>query len=132
MDAADFLKEAAKNLKGNCLFYFDPPYYDKGGLLYTNHYEHSDHVAVAKAIKNIKHPWIVTYDALPVTESLYSDFPSIHFSLTYSAHLERAKASEVMFYNGLHMPDYIKKMTMPYFGRYNLKDIGGAAPTIQQ
>lgn len=123
MDAADLLRDIPKTLKGKTLFYFDPPYYHKGGLLYTNHYTHADHEKVSEAIKTLNHPWIVTYDDAPVIDNLYAKFPSLRFSMTYSANLERLKGSEIMFYNGLDLPHYVKKMKFPYFGRYNQKDL---------
>lgn len=123
MDAVELLQSITNSLKGKVLFYFDPPYYHKGGLLYTNHYTHSDHATISESIKNINHPWIVTYDDALVIAKLYKGFPSLHFSMIYSANLERLKRSEIMFYQGIELPRYVKKMKSPYFGRYNLKDL---------
>lgn len=124
LDTADLLQQIPSTLKGKALFYFDPPYYRKGGFLYTNHYKHSDHAHVAESIRKLKHPWIVTYDDVPVISELYANLSSIRFTMMYTANLEREKAAEVMFYNGIELPDYIKKMTMPFFDRYSLKDLG--------
>lgn len=126
MDAAEFLQQIIGELKGKVLFYFDPPYYHKGGLLYTNHYTHADHEKMAEIIKDLNHPWIVTYDDVPVISQFYNAIPSLRFSTTYSANLERVKGSEIMFYQGIDLPSYVKKMKFPYFSRYRLKDLTAA------
>lgn len=115
LDAGVFLKEVCQKIEGKVFFYFDPPYYDKGSLLYTNHYNHKDHAEISNIIKKIPYPWIVTYDNVPPITDMYSEIPMIRFSLTYSAHLNRPKATELMFFKGIHLPSYIKEMQMPYF-----------------
>ncbi len=122
-DAAELVQEITSSCKGKTIFYFDPPYYHKGDLLYTNHYTHSDHYYVSECVKSLDCPWIVTYDDNPVIGELYAGYPFIRFSMTYSAHQERIKGSEIMFYQGLTLPGYIHKMKFPYFARYNLKDL---------
>lgn len=126
MDAAEFLQQITGELNGKVLFYFDPPYYHKGGLLYTNHYKHADHEKMAETIKDLNHPWIVTYDDAPVISQFYKEVPSLRFSTTYSANLERLKGSEIMFYKGIDLPVYVKKMKFPFFSRYRLRDLAVA------
>jgi len=123
LDAREFLKKVCCKIKGKVFFYFDPPYYDKGSLLYTNHYTHADHAKMANAIRKIPYPWIVTYDDVPQISDLYSWVPSIRFSLTYSAHLKRPKAAELMFFKGVQLPNYIIKMKMPYFSLNCVRDL---------
>ena len=49
-DALEFIeKEIIYTHK--LLTFFDPPYYNKGPILFTNFYKHKDHVELAKAIK---------------------------------------------------------------------------------
>ena len=122
-DAGNFLEAACKDIKGNALFYFDPPYYSKGSLLYTNHYIHGDHERMAMQIKGLKYPWLLTYDNVPAICNLYSNIPSIKFTLTYSANTKRNKGSEVMFFKGINLPEYVKKMECPYFSRYSINDL---------
>lgn len=123
LDAREFLKEVCQKIKGKVFFYFDPPYYNKGSLLYTNHYTHSNHAKMAKAIRKIPYPWIVTYDDVPPIIDLYSGVPAIRFSLTYSAHLERPKAVELMFFKGVQLPNHIIEMEMPYFSLNRVRDL---------
>lgn len=122
-DAAELIQTISLNNKGKTIFYFDPPYYHKGDLLYTNHYTHSDHSYMSECIQNLDCPWIVTYDDTPIIAELYAGYPSLRFSMTYSANLERIKGAEMMFYQGLKLPRYIKKMKFPYFARYSLRDL---------
>ena len=123
-DASDLLNAECKSIKGNALFYFDPPYYNKGSLLYTNHYTHDDHERMSMKIKNLEHPWIVTYDNVPAICKFYTGIPSINFSLTYSANSERTTGSEVMYFKGIDMPKYVKLMNLLYFSRYSIHDLG--------
>ncbi len=123
LDAGKFLKKFCQNIEGKIFFYFDPPYYDKGSLLYTNHYQHKDHAKIANIIKNLPYPWIVTYDNVPAIVDLYHGVTSIKYSLTYYAHLKRPKATEMMFFKGLRLPDYVRKMQLPYFSSNQVSDL---------
>lgn len=127
LDAGLFLKKITRKINDNALFYFDPPYYEKGSLLYTNHYVHKDHSEMAKKIKKLNHPWIVTYDDVQPIADLYSDITSMRFALTYSAHLRRPRGTELMFFNGVQLPAHIRNMQLPYFSRHNVKDISQEA-----
>ena len=126
LDAGVFLKEVCQKIEGKVFFYFDPPYYNKGSLLYTNHYNHTDHAEMAKTIRKIPYPWIVTYDDVPTIIDLYSGIPAIRFLLTYSAHLDRPKVAELMFFKGVKLPNHIIEMQMPYFTLNHVCDLGMA------
>jgi len=123
LDAGDLLKKVGEKIKGKVFFYFDPPYYNKGGLLYTNHYKHDDHEKMAGDIKELSYPWMVTYDDTPSISEMYTGIPTARFAMTYTAHSERPKATEVMFYNKIHLPKYMHEMQMPYFSRGKLIDL---------
>lgn len=123
LDAKELINTIIPKIKGNALFYFDPPYYKKGALLYTNHYVHNDHAEIAKEIKRIKYPWIVTYDSVPQIEALFRGFPKKQFSLTYTAYLGRPKGTEFMYFHGLRLPSFFQKMNLPYFSRYKIQDL---------
>lgn len=123
LDAGDLIKKVEKKIKGKAFFYFDPPYYNKGGLLYTNHYKHDDHQKMAGVIKKLSSPWIVTYDDVPAINEIYSGVLTTKFSMTYSANSERPKATEVMFYNKIKLPKYMQEMKNPYFSRGKTIDL---------
>lgn len=104
LDAIVFLKKIRSRLPKKTLIYLDPPYYVKGSQLYRNCYGHADHVAVAVAAKELKHPLLITYDDTPEIRRIYGAMDSTLFSLTYSTHLARPLASEVLFYNNVELP----------------------------
>ncbi len=64
--------------------YFDPPYYQKGETLYLNHYDDSGHRKLAKAIKGIECPWILSYDACKAIAEIYKEYPIYEKRLLYS------------------------------------------------
>ncbi|MEN9115148.1 DNA adenine methylase, partial [Xanthomonas perforans] len=75
----------------------DPPYYVKGSQLYRNCYGHDDHALVAQAAKRLEQPLVITYDDTSEIRKIYKGMKSTLFSLTYSTHLARPLASEVLF-----------------------------------
>lgn len=106
LDAAKLITDVLPTLPKKSLVYLDPPYYVKGKGLYQNHYLHDDHIAIAKLVKkDIKLPWVVSYDHAPEIVSMYKGCPTIKYGINYSAQ-ERYKGAEVMFFsNKLKVPD---------------------------
>lgn len=98
LDAADFIESTLTEIPRHSLVYLDPPYFLKSQRLYANHYNCSDHDALAKLVDTIEQPWIVSYDYTPEVMSLYESYDSTIYSLNYSAQ-NRYSGSEVMFYS---------------------------------
>lgn len=89
----------------NTIFYFDPPYYLKGSLLYMNHYNDEQHKEIAKKIKSIKNiHWIVSYDDVPQINELYDWALSKKYSLNHFAYNVK-KGEEILFHS--------KKLNIP-------------------
>lgn len=111
LDAMELLDQIEADLPSRCLVYFDPPYHEKGSQLYRNFYKPEDHERIATRIGRLKCPWIVTYDDCSPIRRLYKKYPCTEFSLHYSTHLERPKATEVMFYKNLnlHAPPQLRR-----------------------
>lgn len=124
MDAIDFIKKIVIQLPQNSLTYLDPPYYIKGKGLYINHYNHDDHVRVAKVVQNnIKTPWIVSYDNTPEIQAMYKT-SSLVYGINYSAQ-DRYKGSEVMFFSErlkIFKTDDPTKVKAPVFKRGYVDD----------
>lgn len=100
LDAIEFINNVVIRLPENSLTYLDPPYYVKGKGLYINHYNHEDHVNVAKVVQSdIKTPWIVSYDNTPEIRNMYKT-QSLMYGINYSAQ-DRYKGSEAMFFSEL-------------------------------
>lgn len=104
LDAAELINTVLPSLPRKSLVYLDPPYYVKGQGLYENHYLHEDHLAIARMVKKIKLPWIVSYDHAPEIVRMYERSPTIEYGINYSAQ-DRYKGAEVMFFS--------KKMAIP-------------------
>ena len=114
MDALDLLIDAAPGFPDQTLVYLDPPYFEKGCLLYRNHYEIEDHADIASILDDANYPLIVTYDDCAEIRNLYRRFESTQFSLQYSTtHLARPKASEMLFYRNVELP-FAPAMTRGY------------------
>ena len=98
-DAIKFIHTISETLPEKSLIYLDPPYFNKGKTLYKNSYNEDDHKLVAKAVRSIKTPWIVTYDNVREIRELYSEENQVEFNISYSANKERHRGSEIMFYS---------------------------------
>lgn len=122
IDALDLLKRIAPTLTKKSLIYIDPPYYSKGDQLYTNFYKHQDHAHVAKFIKSIGTPWIVTYDNKPEIKDMYTEEKHFYFQLIYTAHMTRNKGGEVMFYRGINLPMCLNNNSITYIARPSINN----------
>lgn len=79
--------------------FFDPPYYNQGKNLYTNFFEHNDHVELKKKIDNLKgYYWILTYDYHEEILDIYSNYNKYLYKINYSANKVR-KANELLIYS---------------------------------
>lgn len=99
MEAVDFINQVILHTRKSFVF-FDPPYYSKGPGLYTNFYNHENHVNLANNIVNSmkSRKWIVTYDNVDEIRNMYAKVATIEFQLQYSLEVKRV-ASEVMFFS---------------------------------
>jgi DNA adenine methylase len=107
-DAACYLRTELPKLGNRPVFvYLDPPYYVKGvkrSGLYQNSYEHGDHVKIARLVRRLKAPWIVSYDAAPAIEDLYGRYASLSYSLHYSAHIAHYGSERMFLSPRLRLP----------------------------
>lgn len=97
VDALLFLKDHLPTATTPTLVYLDPPYFRKAQKLYDNHYRPDDHADLAAAVKDIKHPWIVSYDNQIAVRALYADYAQEEFRILYSAG-PVANGTEVMIF----------------------------------
>ncbi|CCY24121.1 dNA-methyltransferase [Brachyspira sp. CAG:484] len=100
-DTIELLEENEKIFE-RCLLYLDPPYFNKGNQLYTNHYKYQDHAKIAKCVNGLKGKWIVSYDNTPEIIDLYKFVESNkirEFNIAYSAaEGKNKKGKEIMFF----------------------------------
>lgn len=100
LDATEFLGQVALPLSAteDLLVYLDPPYYEQGGSLYMNHFQHDDHAALATFIMNQQAlKWFMTYDNVPQISELYQAINQVPFDLNYSASRVRIE-KELLIY----------------------------------
>lgn len=115
MDAVNLLSDIAPGFPKKTLVYLDPPYYEKGSLLYRNYYKSEDHVEVARCVSRAKYPVVVTYDDCQAVKDLYRGVNAADFSLHYSTHSARPRATEVLFYKNLKLPVQPRITRSPHF-----------------
>jgi DNA adenine methylase len=98
-DAVKLTMKLNKSLPKKTLFYFDPPYYNKGKDLYINFYEHKDHQQIAETISQLKDRyWIVSYDDNENIRVLYTSFLQRTYQLNYHA-ANASKGTEIIIYS---------------------------------
>lgn len=78
-------------------FFIDPPYFEKGRMLYLNALDEDYHAALAARLKAMSNAaWVLTYDDCPEVRRLYRGWAAIRpFSLRYAA-AERRIGKEVL------------------------------------
>lgn len=100
MDAEIYISNYLPNIPKKSLVYLDPPYFKKADRLYLNHYTPEDHARIAKVIqKEIKIPWIVSYDCAPEILSHYSTRQFFQYDLQYTAGRNPYRGREVFFFS---------------------------------
>lgn len=89
LDALEFFANKRAAIPKSAFFCIDPPYYKKGASLYTSFYRPEDHVTLARAVRSLKNPWMVTYDNAPEISAIYKAQRQFTFSINYSANVKR-------------------------------------------
>lgn len=98
-DAVKFLREKSGAFGYKDLIYVDPPYFEKGRLLYYDAYAPDDHAEVAEVLGSLEGPnWVVSYDDVGAIRSLYAFAPRLRYTIGYSAR-SRTRGREVMFFS---------------------------------
>ncbi|RPF50305.1 DNA adenine methylase [Aquisalibacillus elongatus] len=106
-DAEFFIDNKINQLNfENTFIFFDPPYYKQGKNLYSNFYKHEDHLSLCNKISQIEHPyWIITYDYVSEINELYSSYPSILYTINYSANKVRKEYEFLAHSKYIRLPE---------------------------
>jgi len=86
----------------NTFIYLDPPYFNKGAMLYLNHYDETDHKELANLLNtNADHHWVLTYDEVGKIRNLYLARKRKRLALKYRVHDSNhvRKARELMIFS---------------------------------
>lgn len=103
MDAIDFLKRATHYKRTRKMFvYIDPPYFEKGPLLYRYYYNYDMHLALAKYIKTKTFPWLVSYDNTEEIRKMYRRRNQQQIYLDYS--ISTTKKGNELLISNLEIP----------------------------
>ncbi len=106
IDAAEYMRTRLPAIQPGFV-YLDPPYYVKGSGLYQDSYTKADHAEIAKLVRTLEQPWIVSYDAAPEIQRLYDEYLAVAYDLSYSAQA-RYRGTEVMYVRpGLAFPEVV-------------------------
>lgn len=100
LDGIDVIEKYSK--QPNTFFYIDPPYYQKGAILYLNHFNHERHIRLADTLsKHADGRWILSYDNAEPIKDMYQErgFRPEIFTLNYSAHLQSRSGLEIMVFS---------------------------------
>ncbi|MGE5613591.1 MAG: DNA adenine methylase [Bacillota bacterium] len=104
-DARDFISEDIPLYDDKMTFvYFDPPYVNKGSILYRNFFSQKDHTELSKIISTCKCKWIVTYDKCSLIHVLYKDFNQDIITLNYSTGESKQGYEIVIYSNNIIIP----------------------------
>lgn len=107
LDAIAFLSKRSY-FEPDTFFAIDPPYFRKGPYLYTSFYRPEDHADVAEAVRNLQHPWIVSYDMADEIRRLYRGFRQFEFDIKYSVQSKRVGTELLITSKGLRLTPEIR------------------------
>lgn len=103
-DARLYLRGTAAKLPAHSLVNIDPPYFNMGPELYTSFYTAKDHTALARTVRALKVPWLLTYDDRAEICDLYAGMPSTRKSLYYTAQVKKVGVELLVVSPALKQP----------------------------
>ena len=107
MDAIDFVRFLDKT-NAKMLVYFDPPYYEKGELLYLNHYGKADHQILSQHVLGCKKPWLLSYDDVFEVTKIYHGVQLYRRDLRYS--ISKPSIGRELIISNLKMPSTLQSI----------------------
>ncbi|KQS36176.1 DNA adenine methylase [Pedobacter sp. Leaf194] len=90
--------------------YLDPPYYNKGKMLYLNNYDHFNHQTLANAVADIDNNirWLISYDNVDPIKKLYSEYRMSTFDLNYTLQSKKFGSELLVFSPPLELIEKIQ------------------------
>ncbi|WP_422084990.1 DNA adenine methylase [Variovorax sp.] len=112
-DARLYIGNVVRKLPDHSLVNIDPPYFDKGPELYTSFYTAADHASLAKAVRGITKPWMLTYDDVPAIRQLYGGLPGTRKALNYTAQVKKVGVELLVMSPMLKVPETLQLDPLP-------------------
>lgn len=78
-------EECINLIPADALIYADPPYVQKGKVLYKNSMSEQDHIRLMRCLSQTDQPCVISYDDCKSIRDLYKGFPIEPVCLNYSA-----------------------------------------------
>lgn len=97
LDGVSLLSKYTKSSSDKAFIYVDPPYYEKGSNLYMNYYKDRDHERLSTKLRELKHPWVLSYDNNEFIVNLYNDYKRRAYRLQHST--SNSIGSEVVVFS---------------------------------
>ena len=90
--------------------YLDPPYYNKGKMLYLNNYDHFNHQTLANAMAGLRNniSWLISYDNVKQIKELYQKYRMSTFDLNYTLQSKRFGSELLIFSPNFQLPNEIQ------------------------
>jgi len=107
LDALVFLRTVVRPITAteSVFVYLDPPYFEKGSLLYHDAYDKRAHQAVARFLRRQRSfRWVLSYDNAPEVRRIYSAFRQIPFDLAHTAYQRRCGRELLICRHDLKVP----------------------------
>jgi DNA adenine methylase len=110
----DFFYSIIKPSTGEVFMFIDPPYYEKGHMLYNERMEPEDHERLRDLLADTKHKFLLTYDDCNEIRDLYENVPGFHllkrnWSYTASTTKEKRTVGKELFITNIEQAkEYIE------------------------
>jgi DNA adenine methylase len=109
-DAIEYLAtQTPRFIRQNSFCYFDPPYYEKGAMIYRHYYTNKNHIALAKFVREVKNlDWIISYDDAPFICGLYSNTGAQYrpFFTDYTCASKKRSQGKELLISNLPLPPF--------------------------
>lgn len=104
-DALDVVRDARRAVRGKTVFfYLDPPFWAKAQQLYRFSFTIDDHKRLATALRYVKEPYLLSYDAAPEVEALYARHGSLIERVELLYGTQRSAGEELVIANLARLP----------------------------
>jgi DNA adenine methylase len=118
----DGIEFIAAHDRDEIFLFIDPPYFNKGPLLYLNSLDEKYHSRLARQLRKVRHAaWVLTYDDCPEIRKLYSGWAAVRsFSLRYVAAQRRTGRELLITPKSLKLPTAQTSLAVKWSSAENL------------